>query len=67
MQRLPLFRLRADRMTLAFAAEQIELWPLARLQPYANNAKMHGDDQVAKIAASIVEFGWTAPCLVAEV
>ena len=53
-------------MTLAFAPERIETWPLARLQPYAKNAKMHGPDQVAKIAASMAEFGWTVPCLVGE-
>ena len=53
-------------MTLAFAPERIESWPLARLQPYAKNAKLHGDEQVAKIAASMAEFGWTVPCLVAE-
>ena len=53
-------------MTLAFAPERIEHWPLARLQPYAKNAKMHGAEQVAKIAASMAEFGWTVPCLVGE-
>jgi ParB-like chromosome segregation protein Spo0J len=53
-------------MTLAFAPERIEQWPLARLQPYAKNAKVHGADQVAKIAASMAEFGWTVPCLVAD-
>ena len=53
-------------MTLAFAPERIEHWPLSRLQPYAKNAKMHGPDQVAKLAASMAEFGWTVPCLVAE-
>ena len=53
-------------MTLSFAPERIEHWPLARLQPYARNAKTHGADQVAKIAASMAEFGWTVPCLVAE-
>ena len=53
-------------MTLAFAPERIEHWPLARLQPYARNAKQHGPDQVAKLAASMAEFGWTVPCLVAE-
>jgi hypothetical protein len=42
-------------MTLAFAPERIEQWPLARLQPYAKNAKLHGPDQVAKIAASMAE------------
>ena len=53
-------------MTLAFAPERIEHWPLARLQPYARNAKQHGADQVAKLAASMAEFGWTVPCLVGE-
>ena len=53
-------------MTLSFAPDAIETWPLARLQPYAKNAKAHGADQVAKIAASMAEFGWTVPCLVAE-
>jgi DNA modification methylase len=53
-------------MTLAFAPERIEQWPVARLQPYARNAKLHGPDQVAKIAASMAEFGWTVPCLVGD-
>jgi DNA modification methylase len=45
--------------------ERIEHWPLARLKPYARNAKTHDADQVAKIAASMAEFGWTVPVLVA--
>jgi ParB-like chromosome segregation protein Spo0J len=53
-------------MPLSFAPERIEQWPLAQLQPYAKNAKTHDADQVAKIAASMAEFGWTVPCLVAE-
>ena len=32
-------------MTLSFAPDAIEMWPLARLQPYARNAKAHGADQ----------------------
>jgi DNA modification methylase len=51
-------------MTLSFAPERIELWPLERLNPYARNAKIHGPDQVAKIAASMAQFGWTVPVLV---
>ena len=47
-------------MTLAFAPERIESWPLARLQPYAKNARMHGPDQVAKIAASMAKSA--GPC-----
>jgi hypothetical protein len=53
-------------MTLSFAPERIEQWPLERLRPYARNAKTHGADQVAKIAGSMAQFGWTVPCLVAE-
>jgi DNA modification methylase len=52
-------------MTLSFAPERIERWPLERLKPYARNAKTHGADQVAKIAASMAKFGWTNPVLVA--
>jgi DNA modification methylase len=53
-------------MTLSFAPERIEQWPLERLKPYARNAKTHGADQVAKIAGSMAQFGWTVPCLVAD-
>jgi ParB-like chromosome segregation protein Spo0J len=53
-------------MTLGFAPETIETWPLERLRPYAQNAKTHGPDQIARIAASIAEFGWTVPVLVGE-
>ena len=53
-------------MTLSFAPEAIETWPLDRLRPYARNAKTHGSDQVAKIAASMAEFGWTVPVLVSS-
>ena len=53
-------------MTLSFAPEAIETWPLDRLRPYARNAKTHDPDQVAKIAASMAEFGWTVPVLVSS-
>ena len=45
-------------------ARRIELWPLDRLKPYAKNARTHSDAQVAQIASSIVEYGFTAPLLV---
>jgi ParB family chromosome partitioning protein len=38
--------------------------PIADLIPYANNARTHSDTQVAQIAASIKEFGFTNPILV---
>jgi DNA modification methylase len=43
---------------------QIERWPVERLIPYARNPRTHTDEQVAQIAASIAEFGWTNPVLV---
>ena len=51
-------------MSIQFAPEAIEHWPIDRLRPYARNAKTHAPDQVAKIAASMAEFGWTVPVLV---
>ena len=33
------------------------------LIPYINNSRTHSDEQVAQIAASIKEFGWTNPVL----
>jgi DNA modification methylase len=43
--------------------DTVEHWPLDRLRPYDRNARTHSDGQVAQIAASIVEFGWTNPVL----
>jgi site-specific DNA-methyltransferase (adenine-specific) len=45
-------------------AKRIELWPFERLRPYERNARTHSVEQVAQIAASIVEFGFTNPILV---
>ena len=45
-------------------ARRIEVWPTDRLVPYARNARTHSPEQVAQIAASIVEFGFVNPILV---
>ena len=45
-------------------ALSIDYRPLGDLIPYARNARTHSDHQVAQIAASIREFGWTNPVLV---
>jgi len=37
---------------------------VTELIPYVNNSRKHSDKQVAQIAASIKEFGWTNPILV---
>ena len=45
-------------------APKIEQRSVAELIPYAANSRTHSDAQVAQIAASIKEFGWTNPILV---
>lgn len=42
----------------------ITLRPVADLIPYVNNPRTHSDEQVAVIAGSIREFGWTNPVLI---
>ena len=50
-------------MTISWLADKIEQWPTDKLMPYARNARTHSDSQVAQIAASIAEFGFTNPIL----
>ncbi len=45
-------------------AQHIDLWPIDKCTPYAKNPRTHSDAQVAQIAASIREFGFTNPLLV---
>jgi DNA modification methylase len=41
----------------------IEIWPIGKLVPYARNPRTHSRQQVAQIAASIRQFGFTNPIL----
>jgi ParB-like chromosome segregation protein Spo0J len=43
---------------------QIEQVAVSALIPYARNSRTHSDEQVAQIAASIREFGFTNPVLI---
>ena len=42
---------------------KIEMVAIADIAPYANNAKVHPDAQVAQIRASIEQFGFVNPVL----
>ncbi|CAJ0692354.1 site-specific DNA-methyltransferase [Ralstonia mannitolilytica] len=42
----------------------VEYRKVETLIPYARNPRTHTEAQIAKIAASIVEYGWTNPILV---
>ncbi len=47
-------------------ADSVERWPLAKLVPYARNARTHTPEQVKQLAASMREWGWTIPVLADE-
>jgi DNA modification methylase len=46
--------------------DPIQKMPVEALIPYARNSRTHSDEQVAQIAASIKEWGFTTPVLVDE-
>ncbi|MFH0880822.1 MAG: ParB/Srx family N-terminal domain-containing protein [Lentisphaerota bacterium] len=43
---------------------KITLIPIAKLKPYEKNARTHSEAQIAQVAASIEEFGFTNPVLI---
>ena len=43
---------------------EIALWPVAKIIPYARNARAIPPPAVDKVAASIEEFGWRQPIVV---
>jgi len=47
-------------------ATKIDMRPIDSLIPYARNYRKHNQNQIDKVAASIREFGWTIPVLIAE-
>ena len=47
-------------------ADKVENWPIEKLIPYAKNSRTHSEAQVAQIAASIKEWGFTTAVLVDE-
>jgi len=58
--------LEENSTTRPWPADRLIKWPIERLVPYARNARTHSDEQVAQVAASIREWGWTNPVLVSE-
>jgi DNA modification methylase len=51
-------------MMVSWPADRIERRAVSALVPYARNARTHSKEQVAQIAASIKEWGWTNPVLI---
>src|SRR5580658_7926800 len=55
---------RLPKLPKSISDLKVVQWAVARLLPYIRNARIHSDEQVAQVAASIIEFGWTNPILV---
>jgi ParB-like chromosome segregation protein Spo0J len=51
---------------IEWPADKVERRKVADLIPYARNSRTHSEAQVAQIAASIREWGWTMPILIDE-
>jgi DNA modification methylase len=47
----------SERLTVSY-------WPVDRLLPYAQNARLHPEDQILELVYSMREFGFNVPCLV---
>lgn len=56
----------ARKSRIMWPADNVERVPIDKLVPYARNARTHSDAQIAQIAASMKEWGWTTPLLVDE-
>jgi len=55
---------KSEPATEASSFAPYKILSIDKLEPYARNARTHSDEQVAQIAASILEFGFTNPVLV---
>jgi ParB-like chromosome segregation protein Spo0J len=55
-----------EKLSKQIQSAKIETRKTDQLLPYARNARKHEDWQVAQIAASIKEFGFTNPVLIDE-
>jgi len=51
---------------VADSAVRVQTWPLERLTPYARNARTHPEEQIARLAASIREFGLVGAIVVRD-
>ena len=49
-----------------WAADTVERWPLERIHEYSDNARIHSEEQIRQIAASMERFGVASPVLVDE-
>jgi len=53
-------------LSTTWPAREITLRKVDELVPYARNSRTHTAEQIAQVAASMREWGWTIPVLVDE-
>ena len=51
---------------MATQQHNVELLPIVDLVPYANNPRTHPSANVAKLAESLKQYGWTNPVLITD-
>ncbi|QIG93824.1 ParB/Srx family N-terminal domain-containing protein [Bradyrhizobium sp. 6(2017)] len=56
----------ASEIARNWPADQVSRRPIRELVPNARNARLHSEEQIEQIAASISEWGWTIPVLIDE-
>jgi len=54
----------ADAANKTLGTIKVEQRAIGDLIPFARNSRTHSDEQIAQLAASIREFGWTTPILI---
>lgn len=54
----------SQQLPLGISQREVRELPITELRPWAKNARIHSKKQIAQIAASITEFGFTNPVLI---
>nr|DAU90715.1 MAG TPA: ParB protein [Caudoviricetes sp.] len=56
----------AERTPVRVAVKSLPTIRIDELIPYANNAKIHGPDQIEQLRRSLRQFGFVSPVLIDE-
>lgn len=64
MRQSPTQRSGPDSPPTIWMAEKVVQTPLSELKPYANNNRVHTEKNIARLKASVAQFGFVTPILV---
>ena len=51
-------------MSDIYMTTEIQVWPIGNLKPYGHNARIHSEEQLEELQASIEVFGFVCPLLI---